>query len=607
MATGTNLRRGPMSVCVALLAALPALEVAAAPHFREFAIGPAGSGPAIVAADGRGEIWVALARAGQVVRFRGGRPETFEIGPESRPVGIAFAPDDEGEPDAVWIAASFDDKIIRLTPATREIREYPVPGAQSWPFNVAVARDGSVWFTQRNAGSLGRLDPDTGTFTMIPIGDGTLGPAGLGIDRERGTVWFTLSRGDAIGSFDPATDAVRLYRMGETSTGLVDGPAGLAVGPAGDVWFARLDGEIGHLAPGAGEIERIRLPASASRPAGIAVGPDGDVWTLALDGNVVVRYRVASGELDVLPIPTGSADAHPSFPPRARTSRPFGLAFDLRGNLWFSEQYAGQLGALDLGAPDALLLSPAGAVRSSRPLLRTRVWDDLSGVASVSLRLDGVETPIENGRISLRHLAPGSDHVLELVATDRAGHAASARVPIRYEPGPVAVRELVEDLPASPGPAEVLRSRALELLREDPDPQRLRELRGLLASEAGAVGRDALEPIVAAIDWLDRGADRVQVEVLAGPPFFRPQKLEIGVGHTVQFQVMGASHGAAPVAHRLKAVGGGAPVESPLMRPGDAFELVAEETGTLEVSSSADPSASLIVRVVDATERARPR
>ena len=40
------------------------------------------------------------------------------------------------------------------------------------PHDVAPAPDGTVWYTAQLTGKLGRLDPETGKTTEIPLGEG---------------------------------------------------------------------------------------------------------------------------------------------------------------------------------------------------------------------------------------------------------------------------------------------------------------------------------------------------------------------------------------------------------------------------------------------------
>ena len=57
------------------------------------------------------------------------------------------------------------------------VQEYPVP-AGTHPHDVAVAPDGTVWYTAQAHRQAGRLDPKTGQTTEVPLG------AGLGAARR---------------------------------------------------------------------------------------------------------------------------------------------------------------------------------------------------------------------------------------------------------------------------------------------------------------------------------------------------------------------------------------------------------------------------------------
>src|SRR6266566_3707810 len=54
-------------------------------------------------------------------------------------------------------------------------------------------------------------------------------------------------------------------------------PAGITVGPDGDLWFAEAAGKIGRITP-AGSITEFAIPTANSEPFGITAGPDGNLW-----------------------------------------------------------------------------------------------------------------------------------------------------------------------------------------------------------------------------------------------------------------------------------------------------------------------------------------
>ncbi len=418
---------------------------APAPYFREWALSHPGSGPAILAVDEDDAVWVALARDGKIARWSNGHVTLFPFPSDARPVGIAIARRNGPEAGAIWVAASYDNKLARFDIATHKVRTFALPGDNNWPFNVAVASDGGVWFTQRFSGQVGRLDPTTGAVKNYSTSNRSCGPAGLAIDRSTGKVWFTEGFTDTVAALDPVTGHIQEWRLSDTSSGVISGPAGIAVDGEGGVWFAKLEGKLGHLGPGAAEVETIAVPAAARRPAGIAVAPNGAVWTLALDGNLALRYDPARRAFTEFPLPTGSPDEEPSTPPLARTARPFGLGFDRQGNLWLSEQYTGQLAALDLAPPTVEIVWPVGAVEGGRTLLTTRVSDAVSGVAQVAVAVDAAPLVISQGGFETIGLLPGR-HRLTVTATDGAGLSRTAETSFDYRPGRGALRYAIERL-----------------------------------------------------------------------------------------------------------------------------------------------------------------
>jgi streptogramin lyase/plastocyanin len=395
--------------------------------FREIALCEPGCGPAIVAVDGADAVWVAVARAGKLARYSDGRLEQFDLGIDSRPVGLAVAR------DALWIAASYDNKIIRFDVRTHRLQGYPIDVPNSWPFFVAIGKNGTIWFSERAAGEIGNLDPGTGAFRHFHPPTPHSGPAGMAVDRRTGVVWFTESYADRIASLDPETGHITEYPMGQVSSGLVSGPAGIGVDANGDIWFAKLEGKIGHLAAGAQSIELIDTPSEARRPAGLTIDVRGEIWVAALDGNCILRYQPYRRRFVSYAIPTGMPDTTPLSPPAAQTSRPFGIAADSEGNIWFSEQYTGQLGVLDNSAPKLSILSPSGTVTNPSMLVTARAADRVAGINTVVWTIDNQPVKVEHGRVAVSSLAPGL-HTLEMSAKNLAGHASRVRATFTWAP-----------------------------------------------------------------------------------------------------------------------------------------------------------------------------
>jgi virginiamycin B lyase len=91
---------------------------------------------------------------------------------------------------------------------------------------------------------IGKLD-SSGKLSEVTVPTAGSGPAGIAVARD-GTVWFTELKGNAIGRIDPATGAVREFPIPTKNAQ----PDGIAVGPDGRVWFAEVGaGKVGILTP----------------------------------------------------------------------------------------------------------------------------------------------------------------------------------------------------------------------------------------------------------------------------------------------------------------------------------------------------------------------
>lgn len=566
-------------------------------HIEEIAVGHLGSGPAIVAVGPDDAVWVALARLGAVGRYSNGRLDLFPLGADSRPVGVIVGSRENGYPGELWVAASFDNKIIRFDPQRGTRRDYAIEGETSWPFNIAIHPDGGLWFTQRASGRLGRLDPESGAVRHYEPPTPSGGPAGLAINPRSGRIWFTESYADRIAYLDPGDDSdgeearIREIVLGDASTGLVSGPAGMAVAPDGSVYFAKLEGLLGRAASDASgpeDVELIPLPEAARRPAGVVVGADGTVWAGALDGNLIVRYEPEKRHVTLFPIPTGAPDLEPSQPPFARTSRPFGIATDSRGHLWFSEQYAGQLAVLDTTAPaiEVLWPTPRRPITGASTPVTLRL-DDRSGIDRLTLSIDGeVVQRGPAGRLDLSALEPG-EHLLAVEARDRGGHTARVQRPFVYRPNHLALIEMIEAWKPDGGEASAgLRQDLLKIAGRMPRDRRA----GLDAFEERLRSADAAGfPKAALLAQVhrqrgQRGA-RIDVALLDHPPFFKPRRVKLAPGDTVVFSYQPAmrGHELPKAVHKLELRSADGAVSSPKLRAGESFSHTFEAAGRFEI------------------------
>jgi virginiamycin B lyase len=209
-----------------------------------------------------------------------------------------------------------------------QLQEYAVP-AGSHPHDVAVAEDGTVWYTAQNSGELGLLDPSTGATTEIPLGEGSR-PHGVIVGPD-GAPWITDGGLNAIVRVDPSTSEVRSFPLPADAP---DANLNTAVfDEEGTLWFTGQSGVYGRVNADEGDVEVFDAPRGPG-PYGITVTPGGDVYYASLAGNHVAQVDTATGEATVLEPPTGGQG----------TRRVWS---DSKGRIWASQWNAGQVAVYD--------------------------------------------------------------------------------------------------------------------------------------------------------------------------------------------------------------------------------------------------------------------
>jgi streptogramin lyase len=173
---------------------------------------------------------------------------------------------------SIWFADPFNGRIGRYTVSSGAIQFYPAPGAD----DVAVAADGTVWFTGSNA--IGELDPVTGAVVSTT----PLTAEGTQITTApNGTVWATEIFGDLVARLTPS--ATGTHQVVEFPTAAQARPLGIDAAPDGNVWFTQnLRGNIARISQD-GVITEGSKPvdfANAKRPdpIGITIGADLNPW-----------------------------------------------------------------------------------------------------------------------------------------------------------------------------------------------------------------------------------------------------------------------------------------------------------------------------------------
>jgi len=173
----------------------------------------------------------------------------------------------------VWYADFNTDSIWRYNVVSGEFTQYPAPNTN--PSDVAVDEGGIVWFTADNA--IGRLDPATGATTTTPV---PAQPNRIAIATD-GKVWYTERFADHIGRLNPSTNAVTRFPTLTPDAG----PQDITAASDGSLWFTQANvGNVARITADGVITEEGKAvgddPNSGLENAlGITMGPDGQsVW-----------------------------------------------------------------------------------------------------------------------------------------------------------------------------------------------------------------------------------------------------------------------------------------------------------------------------------------
>ncbi len=274
-----------------------------------FPVPTRGTGPFHITTGSDNRLWYTELLSGSVGRVTttGTVFSGITLTPNSGPLDVRRGPDGQ----SMWVTENYASQIARIDrhlPGTTCggggfpsgdycAIEYPTPTAGSGPGDIAVGPDGNMWFTETNAGKIGRITP-SGAITEFALPDTKSRPEGI-VTGPEGNLWFTMHDARKIGKMNRDGKLLAQY---DGLTGA--GPTNIIVGPDNALWFPE------EFNPG---------PDPANLPPGNKIG----------------RITTA-GALTEYTTPTPS-------------SRPVIITAGHDGNLWFTEVFAGQVGRLSLG------------------------------------------------------------------------------------------------------------------------------------------------------------------------------------------------------------------------------------------------------------------
>ncbi len=224
-----------------------------------------------------------------------------------------------GGPERIWFVGQVGDYVATLNPKTGEFRRYDLePGAGP---HTVISDARGAWYAGNRARHIGLIVPDTGAIEKIMMpGDGR-GDAHTMDFTSDGNIWFTLQHANQIGFLRVETREVTLHDVPTSASR----PYGLIVDANDRPWVVLFGThKLATVTPD-GKVEEIALPRKETRPRRLAVTGDGKVWYVDYADGYIGSYDPSSGRIEEWRTPG-----------RDR-SRPYAMADDDRGVLWFVE------------------------------------------------------------------------------------------------------------------------------------------------------------------------------------------------------------------------------------------------------------------------------
>ncbi|CAG1007363.1 Virginiamycin B lyase [Burkholderiales bacterium] len=323
-------RRCALPIAAAAVA-LACASAALAADVRSFPVA-AGSGPHDVAASPApgGPVYYTGQRNGTlgIVDPATGRVEEVKLGARSAPHGVIVGPD-----GAPWITDSGQNAIVRVDPATRAVKAWPLPGeAARANLNTATFdRKGRIWFTGQS-GWYGRLDPARDDLKVWPAPRG-YGPYGIATTPS-GEVWYASLAGNHIARIDVETGVATPVDPPTARQGA------RRVWPdsKGRLWVSYWNtGQVGMYDPAAGAWREWRLPGANPQAYSVWVDERDGVWLTEWSSNAIVRFDPS----------TQRFDSFPSDRARANVRQMLGRA----GEAWGAESGTDRLVVVPTGRP----------------------------------------------------------------------------------------------------------------------------------------------------------------------------------------------------------------------------------------------------------------
>jgi phospholipase C len=205
----------------------------------------------------------------------------------------------------VWVADTGHDRVAEFSATGRELAIVGSarggPGRLSHPVALAVSPSGDLWVADQGHGRVVEFSAGGRYRTSFAVPT----PAGVALDA-RGDIWVSspgYAPASSVRQYSPAGHQLRSFGVTQAGYGDLSNPGGIAVGPGGRIYVAQPDyGLVSVFSPDGSFYTEFGLQPDLTQagedlefPRGVAVAAAGQVWVADTGHDRIVQFGQAPG------------------------------------------------------------------------------------------------------------------------------------------------------------------------------------------------------------------------------------------------------------------------------------------------------------------------
>lgn len=269
--------------------------------------------------------------------FRTGKAGEIHLRPGSAPYAVV-PHSGSGVQSTIYFTSEKGGFIGEFDPATRDVREFRMPGARLRIRDLSFDPNGTIWFTVLKAdlpgypqgGEIGRLNLFSSEITLTNVPTKSANPFSLAINSE-GIPFFTELDSARLGSIDPVTKKITEFTLPNPAIGA----ANLTITSDDAIWYTdRARGYLGRFEPATGKFEEWPSPG----------GKQSMPFAIASHGKIIWYSETGSNPNKIVRFDSGTHEFQ-SWSVKENGEIRF-INVDADGNLWFTQPQSNVLARL---------------------------------------------------------------------------------------------------------------------------------------------------------------------------------------------------------------------------------------------------------------------